>query len=237
MTIALAALAAGTGWSGAASAQSPKSSEPRIEVQRAQSELTIAERVMRDTRAARAKTETAVAERLARLDERRRNALARPDDDQRRANLRAIAAEQGKARAEQAEARAVEAAAGRNFEAAALALARARSASESSRKSSIEGGGDVLKSPPPGGTAAAPARAAPKPKDPAAAPPPAPAVSLEDLIHVRMDVESAEAALARAKAAREDIERKTGAEVRDLARQLADAVELRKRAGGGPAAR
>jgi hypothetical protein len=47
-----------------------------------------------------------------------------------------------------------------------------------------------------------------------------------------MDVEAAEAALARAKAAREDAERAMEAEIRELSRLLADAGELKKRAEG-----
>jgi hypothetical protein len=209
LTIALAAFAAGTGWSGAASAQSAKSSESPIEVERAQHELTVAENVLRDARAARAKTETAIAQRLARLDEQRRSALALPDSAQRQTALRATTAEQERARAERAQARAAEAAAERNVDAAALALARLRFGTPPAKPASAP--------------APAPAAAA------VPAPAPTPATSLEALIHVRMDVESAETALARAKAAREDIERKAGAEVRDLARQLADAVEQRKR--------
>lgn len=220
LTIVLAAFCAGWGLGGAASAQSSKPSESGIEAQRA---LTAAERVLRDARNARAKVEAEVGERLARLEEQRRNARANPDETKRQAALRAIAAEEKKARAKQAKARAAEADAERNAEAAATALARARAADPPAKSAAPE----PVK-PPPG------AKTIPAPVKPA--PAPASAASLEALIHARMDVEAAEAALARAKAARADIERKTGDEVRELARQLADAVELKKRAGDGPKA-
>ncbi len=61
-TIVFAVLAAGTGWDGVASAQAPQSPDPRIEVQRAQRELTAAENVLRDARAARAKAGADAAE-------------------------------------------------------------------------------------------------------------------------------------------------------------------------------
>lgn len=248
----LAALSIGS-WSGAGSAQGPKAPELQIEAGRAQHELTVAENVLRDTRAAREKTEAAVAQRLARLEEQRRNAAEQPDPTRRQAALRAIDADRTRARAELADARAAEEAAERNVEAAALALARARTAaSESSskhapngatRRTKIEGRGDSKVGPPTGGTASAPKSKAPTAKPDTApakstpvtavAPAPAPVVSPEDLINVRIEVEAAEAAHERAKVARAEIERKAGDAVRDLARRLADAAELRKRAGDG----
>ena len=237
-TIVFAVLAAGTGWNGVASAQAPQSPDPRIEAVRAQRELTAAENVLRDARDARAKTEADAAERLARLDERRRSARALADEAGRQTTLRAIAAEERNVRAELAKARAGEATAERNAEAAALALARARSgaASEPSSKRTPDGATRRSKGESGGDSPAAAPGATPAPAPVAPAPAPATGVALEALIHARMDVESAETVLARAQAARAEIARKTNDEIHDLTRQLADAVALRKRAGDGPLA-
>ncbi|MSO85625.1 MAG: hypothetical protein EXR02_04330 [Rhodospirillales bacterium] len=228
VTIVLAVLATGTGWSGSGAAQGPQSPDPRIEAERAQRELTAAENVLRDARAARAKTEADTADRLARLDERRRSAQALPDEAGRQTALRAISAEERTVRAGQAKARAAEATAERNAETAALALARARSGAASGATREGAPSGATRRSKSEGGVT--PLGVHPRDDSPAA---PATAVSLEALIHARMDVESAETAFARARAAREDIARKVGAEVRDLTQQLAETVALRKRAGDG----
>ena len=216
LTIVLAVFAVGTGWSDPASAQGKASPALGIEIHKAQRDLIVAEAVLRDARAARVKTEAAVAERLARIEEMRRNARALPDNHNRREALRAAVVEEANAHDERDQARATEAAAERNAEAAALALARARTAAPPAKATPV---------------AQPPAKAAvpPATKAKAAAPPPPPAVSLDDLILARIDVESAEVALARAKTARANIERDVGAEVRELTRRLADAVEQRKR--------
>ncbi len=261
----LAALAAGS-WSGLGLAQNPKAPELQIEAGRAQHELTVAENVLRDARAAREKVEAAVAQRLARLEEQRRNAAEQSDPARRQAALRAINADQVRARAELADALVAEAAAEKNVETAALALARARTAaSESSRPNKAgppTGGtainpsskrapeGEPAKPAPTTKSAPAPSKSAPAAKAasapakstpaaiaaPTPSPPSAPAVSPEDLVNARIEVEAAEAAHERAKVARADIERKTGDEIRDLAKRLADAAELRKRSVEGPKA-
>ncbi|MBM3582444.1 MAG: hypothetical protein FJX37_10855, partial [Alphaproteobacteria bacterium] len=82
-TLACALALAGSGWNGAAAqgAKAPETrSEAQSEIRRAQRELTAAEAVLRD---ARAKIESAAGETLARIDERRRNANAIPDDARR----------------------------------------------------------------------------------------------------------------------------------------------------------
>ncbi|MCC7016814.1 MAG: hypothetical protein IT564_06385, partial [Rhodospirillales bacterium] len=146
LTIVLAAFCAGWGLGGAVSAQSSKPSESGIETQRA---LTAAENVLRDARNARAKVEAEVAERLARLEKQRHNARANPDETKRRAALRAIAAEEKKARAEQAKARAAEADAERNVETAAMALARARAAAPGAPKAKDPAASPASAAPPP----------------------------------------------------------------------------------------
>lgn len=239
--LACAAFLAGSGWNGAA-AQGPSALETRTAVQRAQRELTAAENVLRDARDARVKIESAANERLARIEERRRNANAMTDTAQRRNALRAVDAEEKQARDDIAKARAAEAAAEKNAEDAALALARARSGAKPVAPPAAKAA-PPPKPPPPAKPVAKPepAPAPPPVPTPAAvpAPPPQPAAppaALDALINARMDVESAEATYARARAARENAERATEDEIRELARLLAEAAELKKRAEGPRAA-
>jgi hypothetical protein len=228
-------LLAGPGGHGAA-AQGPKTPDTRSEVNQAQRQLTAAEAVLRDARDARAKVEAAAGETLIRIEERHRAANAIPDDARRAEALRAIAAEEQRAKDDIARARAAEAAAERNAEDAALALARARSDPRAGSRAPAKAA-----SPPKDASkekavetkaAPAPVAAPPPPTLPAAVPP----AALEALVLARMDVESAEAAFARARAAREEAERASGEETRELARMLAETVELKKHAEGARAA-
>ncbi len=242
---------AGSGSNGAA-AQGAKAPETRSDVNQAQRRLTAAEAVLRDARDARAKVEAVAGEVLVRIGERRRAADAVPDDARRVEALRAVAAEERRAKDDIARARAAEAAAERNAEDAALALARARSdpraggrapakALSPPKDAPKEAPKETRKVTPKGAPkekaieakdAPAPVAAPPPPAPPAAAPP----AALEALVLARMDVEAAEAAFARAKAAREEAERASGEETRELARMLAETVELKKHAEGARAA-
>jgi hypothetical protein len=240
-TFACALALAGSGWNGAAAqgAKAPETrSEAQSEIRRAQRELTAAEAVLRDARDASAKIESAAGETLARIDERRRNANAIPDDVRRSETLRAIAAEEKRVRDDIATARAAETVAERNAENAALALARARSGSRAPKDVPTPRAAPK-DTPKDMGTKVVPApTAAPTPSGPAGPPPTpaaAPPAALEALVLARMDVEAAETAFARAKAAREEAERATADQTRELARMLAETVELKKHAEGARA--
>jgi hypothetical protein len=224
-------LLAGPGGHGAA-AQGPKTPDTRSEVNQAQRQLTAAEAVLRDARDARAKVEAAAGETLIRIEERHRAANAIPDDARRAEALRAIAAEEQRAKDDIARARAAEAAAERNAEDAALALARARSGTRAPTKAASPPKDASKEKAVETKAAPAPVAAPPPPTLPAAVPP----AALEALVLARMDVESAEAAFARARAAREEAERASGEETRELARMLAETVELKKHAEGARAA-
>lgn len=237
LCLALLAWTGGLGWSGAV-AQGQGDAGTQGEAVRAQRELTAAESVLHDARESRAKIESALGEQLARIEERRRNASAISDETQRRNALRALDAEEKQARDDIAKARAAETIAERNAEIAALALARARAGGKDSVKGPLKPivGPTAKPAVAPALPAKPPATAA-KPAAPPATPPPqatpaVPSTDLDALILTRMDVESAEAAFARARAAREEAERASGDETRELARLLADVVELKKHAEG-----